>query len=63
MLIRRIERFLRDTGMPRTRFSRLAVGDPRFVDDLRNGRAPRGETERRVDDFMNLYRETLANAD
>jgi hypothetical protein len=57
MLIRRIEKFLCDTGMPWTRFGRLAVHDPRFVEDLRNGRMPRAGTERRVDHFMNEYRE------
>jgi hypothetical protein len=38
MLIRRIEVFLRRTGMPWTKFGRLAASDPRFVGDLRNGR-------------------------
>lgn len=57
MLIRRIERFLRDTGMPWTKFGRLATHDPRFVQDLRNGRVPRPETEDRVEHFMNTYRE------
>lgn len=56
MLIRRIERFLRDTGMPWTKFGRLAVHDPRFVEDLRNGRSPRPATEQRVEHFMNIYR-------
>ena len=41
MLIRKIETFLRRTRMPPTRFGRLAAHDPRFVFDLRNGRAPR----------------------
>lgn len=58
MLIRRIERFLRETGMPWTKFGRLAAHDPRFVEDLRNGRIPRPETEARIDNFMNSYRET-----
>lgn len=40
MLIMRIERFLRETGMPWTKFGRLATHDPRFVQDLRNGRTP-----------------------
>ena len=40
MLIRKIETFLRRTRMPPTRFGRLAAHDPRFVFDLRNGRAP-----------------------
>jgi hypothetical protein len=57
MLLRRIEKFLRETGLAWTRFGRMAVGDPRFVADLRNGRAPREETESRVEHFMNTYRE------
>jgi hypothetical protein len=57
MLIRRIERFLRETDMPWTKFGRLAVHDPRFVEDLRNGRTPRPKTERRVEHFMNIYQE------
>ena len=58
MLIRRIEQFLRETGMPWTKFGRLAVQDPRFVEDLRNGRTPRSATEQRVEHFMNIYRES-----
>lgn len=58
MLIRRIEQFLRETGMPWTKFGRLAAHDPRFVQDLRNGRTPRPATESRVEHFMNTYRET-----
>jgi len=56
MLIYRIEKFLRDTGMPWTRFGRLAAHDPRFVQDLRNGRMPRLATAKRVEHFMNNYR-------
>lgn len=55
MLIRRIERFLRETGMPWTKFGRLAAGDPRFVQDLRNGRVPRTATATRIEHFMNIY--------
>ena len=58
MLIRRIEQFLRETGMPWTKFGRLATHDTRFVQDLRNGRLPRPATESRVEHFMNIYRET-----
>lgn len=58
MLISRIERFLRQTGMPWTKFGRLAAQDPRFVQDLRNGREPRAATEARVEHFMNNYGET-----
>ena len=57
MLIRKIEVFLRRTGMPATVFGRQAVRDPRFVLDLRNGRTPRPSTERRVEHFMNRVRE------
>jgi hypothetical protein len=57
MLIRKIEVFLRRTGMPPTKFGRLATRDPRFVLDLRNGRTPRSDTEARVEHFMNSYRE------
>ena len=57
MLIRRIERFLRDTGMPWTKFGRLATHDPRFVGDLRNGRTPRAETEARVLRFITDWQE------
>ncbi|MCB2085057.1 MAG: hypothetical protein H6920_11320 [Sphingomonadaceae bacterium] len=55
MLIRTIEKFLRQTGMPATKFGRLATRDPRFVLDLRNGREPRASMERRVEDFIAAY--------
>ena len=57
MLIRKIEKFLRCTGMPATKFGRLAAHDPRLVQDLRNGRSPRVRTEQRVEHFMNKFRE------
>jgi len=57
MLIRKIEVFLHRTGMPATTFGRIAARDPRFVFDLRNGRTPRLRTERRIEHFMNIYRE------
>ena len=56
MLLAKIERFLVETGMPWTKFGRLATHDPRFVQDLRNGRMPRTATETRVEHFMNKYR-------
>ena len=55
MLIRKIEVFLRHTGMPATKFGRLATRDPRFVLDLRNGRSPRSDTKEKVEHFMNSY--------
>ena len=57
MLNRKVENFLRSTGMPPTKFGRLATHDPRFVFDLRMGRMPRARTETRVEHFMNTYRE------
>ena len=38
MLLMHVEKYLRRTGMPPTRFGREAVRDPRLVDDLRRGR-------------------------
>jgi len=58
VLIRKIEKFLRETNMAWTKFGRLAVHDPRFVGDLRNGRTPRAETAERAERFMADYRET-----
>lgn len=61
MLIRNIEKFLRQTGMPATKFGRLATHDPRFVLDLRNGREPRTGTERKVESFMQNWQEEQAH--
>ena len=58
-LLRLIELYLRAYRVAPTRFGREAVNDPRFVLDLRNGRTPRLETERRVEHFMNIYSETF----
>jgi hypothetical protein len=55
MLIRTIEKFLREHDMPATKFGRLAAHDPRFVLDLRMGRIPRPETQSRIEHFMNTY--------
>ena len=62
MLLRDIEKFLRRTGMPATKFGRLAVRDPRLVLDLRNGREPRRRTVIRVEHFMNAYFPRLSNS-
>ena len=37
-LHRRIERHIRESGIPATRLGREAAGDPSLVRDLRNGR-------------------------
>lgn len=59
MLLRQIEIFLRETGMPWTKFGRLAAHDPRFVQDLRNGRTPRPETAERTCAWMKSFRENV----
>lgn len=58
MLIRTIEKFLREHAMPATKFGRLAANDPRFVLDLRMGREPRCKLKTRVEHFMNTYSES-----
>lgn len=40
-LIALVDRTLRSTDLSATRLGREALGDPRFVFDLRNGRVPR----------------------
>ena len=55
MLMRKIERFLARTGMPVTKFGRLAARDPRLIGDLRNGREPRSSLSSRIEQFMNTY--------
>ena len=63
MLIRSIEKFLRQHDMAATQFGRLAAHDPRFVLDLRMGREPRDRTEQRIRGFIAGFeaaRETAA---
>lgn len=52
MVLREVEKFLRRTDMPETKFGRLAVRDPRLVRDLRNGREPRARTVARIEAFL-----------
>ncbi|WP_353205743.1 hypothetical protein [Sphingomonas sp.] len=47
-----IDRYLKATAMPRTKFGRLAVRDPRLVDDLRRGREPGPRMVRRIEAFL-----------
>lgn len=51
-LLDQIETYLARHGMPASRFGRLAVGDPRFVEDLRGGRSPRRKTLERVEAYL-----------
>lgn len=48
----KVERFLRRTAMPPTKFGRLAARDPRLVGDLRNGRELGPELSARIEAFL-----------
>lgn len=47
-----INKFLRETGMKPSAFGRKACGDPRLIDDLRNGRTLRPETTEKIKRFI-----------
>ncbi len=51
-LLWEIEKLLRRSDVAPTRFGRDAVGDPRFVFDLRRGREPRDRTVERVRAYL-----------
>lgn len=51
-LLWEVEKFLRSADIAPTRFGRDAVGDPRFVFDLRRGREPRDRTIDRVRAYL-----------
>ena len=51
-LLERIEEHLKDHRISATRFGRRAVGDPRFVLDLRQGRRPRRRTLERLEAYL-----------
>lgn len=51
-LMRRIERFLERADMAPTRFGREAVGDPRLISDLKNGRELRDATIARIQSWL-----------
>ena len=55
-LLREIEKYLRSRELPAARFGREAMGDPRFVFDLRKGREPRARTVARVRAFLEAER-------
>jgi hypothetical protein len=51
-LLRDVEKYLKSSNTPAARFGREAMGDPRFVFDLRRGREPRAPTIERVRAFL-----------
>lgn len=59
MLLRVVEKFLRENNIPATRFGRESVRDPRLVFDLRRGREPGDRIRRRIEHFMNTYRRSI----
>lgn len=56
-LLEQIETFLDRTRIPPSKFGRMAVGDPRFVEDLRSGRRPRDRTQQRVRAYLSDHPE------
>lgn len=55
-LLIRIDRYLRETAMPATKFGRLAVNDPRLVSDLRRGRRPGRKVLARIETQLTEHR-------
>lgn len=51
-LLEQIEGYLARSGTKASMFGRQVVGDPRFVQDLREGRRPRRKTTQRVLNFL-----------
>jgi len=54
-LMRRIELFLKRADMAPTRFGREAVGDPRLISDLKNGRELRDTTAARIVAWLDAW--------
>lgn len=63
MLLPRIERYLKSTRTPPTRFGRLAAGDPNFVFDLRDGRDPRDGTVSRINAWLDQAERARVSAE
>ncbi len=57
MLLRRIEKYLTETGMPWTKFGRIVAHDPRLVADMRNGRKPRPDLATRIETYIQTQSE------
>lgn len=60
-LLRRIELYLKQSGIAPARFGRDAIGDPSLMRDLRNGRELRPRTAERLVAFLD-DREARATA-
>jgi hypothetical protein len=55
MLLRSIEKHLRDHDIRPASFGRAAVGDPSFVFELRRGRDPRPRTAEKVLAYIDAH--------
>lgn len=51
-LLEQIEQYLVQAKLSPTRFGRIVVRDPRFVEDLRAGRKPRLRTLEKVSAYL-----------
>ena len=51
-LMRRIQLFMKRSDMAPTRFGREAVGDPRLIADMKNGRELRDKTIARIQAWL-----------
>ncbi|HEX2763305.1 MAG TPA: hypothetical protein VHM92_05600 [Allosphingosinicella sp.] len=58
-LLKRINRFLKRSRTPPTRFGRLALRDPQFVFDLRRGRTVRPPTRARLEAYLDAAERRL----
>lgn len=59
LLEKRIEDYLRRTGMRPTTFGRLALRDPLLIADLRRGRILRPLTQARIEAFLDRAEKAL----
>ncbi len=56
MILMKVERYLRASGMSATAFGRRVARDPRLVHDLRRGREPGLRLTQRIDAFIGTGR-------
>lgn len=52
MVLRKVERYLRASGMSATAFGRRVARDPRLVHDLRRGREVGARLRARIESFI-----------
>ncbi len=59
-LLEQVESYLAQTRLPPSTFGRMALGDPRFVEDLRAGRKLRRKTQERVRCYLTRAKSRMA---